>query len=211
MIQASDSCLKELTFNLLIFDLNANSASTKAFVNAEFVVAFRKYPGLTTCSFFFISEPVLEQKLHFARHAITNEQLESYNQIALSLFETLSGRPLYHGISVLKSAAEVGKQTMHMMYDGLHQGEGAKQHVSGDKLVGFRLVMYGGIGLFLWYWVVVSVSVISSRYLPIPLKATQMVKKYILFCIYVPLYPSKLTEVFLLKKLQFHNLICQLF
>ena len=65
----------------------------------------------------------------------------------------------------------------------------------------------GGIGLFLWYRVVVSVSVISSRYLPIPLKATQMVKKYLLFCIYVPLYPFKLTKMFLLKKLQFHNLL----
>ena len=32
-----------------------------------------------------------------------------------------------------------------------------------------------------------------------------------LFCIYVTLYPFKLTKVFLLKKLQFHNLFYQLF
>ena len=68
--------------------------------------------------------------MHEARRAITNEQLNRYNRIASSLFETPSGRAAHPGIFPVRSFAAVGSQLTHTMYDGLHHGEDAKQHVS---------------------------------------------------------------------------------
>ena len=75
-------------------------------------------------------EPVIEEKLHVARRAITNLQITTYNSLALSVFEHQNGQAKFSGISVLKSTRDVALQTTSTLYDGLHLGEKTEKHVS---------------------------------------------------------------------------------